>query len=156
MQGSASECKEVIGGCNRSRGGMPLHFRYHSICATSFGAIRPQPIATRMRTAVTPSPATMGTSVGGALSPSCATWTRPAIILKRNTPGMNATTAAKLSAAYGSRRRLPTGVMIIPTKRQARNAAAAAVAPSEIADHRRPWATIPTTIGIARWRHGIE
>src|SRR5712671_6427469 len=58
---------------------------------------------------------------------------------------MNETTAAKLSAAYGSRRRLATGVTNTPTKRQARNAAEAAVAPSEIANHRRPWATIPTT-----------
>src|SRR5438309_7665427 len=125
-------------------------------CARSFGAIRPQPIATRMRIAVAPSPATMGTSVGDAVSPSCAIWTMPAVTLKRNTPGMNETTAAKPSAAYGSRRRLATGVTITPTKRQARNAAEAAVAPSEIADHRRPWATIPTTIGIASGRHRIE
>src|SRR5437899_10394315 len=100
-----------------------------------------------MRIAVAPSPATMGTSVGDAVSPSCAIWTMPAVTLKRNTPGINETAAAKLSDAYGSRRRVATGVTIAPQTRQAREAAAAAVAASELADPGRPGATNPTSIG---------
>src|SRR6266852_2213102 len=129
--------------------------------AHNFGAIRPNPIANRIRIAVEPSARTARARLGGVLAPSSAICTSPAAIRKRKTPGISETTAVKAIAAKGSRRRLASGVITSPTKRQARNAAAYTFAPIEseppygVSDHSHqdrnrkiaPWHRIEGAVG---------
>src|SRR5262249_20189000 len=122
----------------------------------NFGAIRPNPIANRIKIAVDPSERTRATRFDGALTPSSAICTRPAAIRKRKTPGISETTAANAIAAKGNRRRLARGVITSPTNRQDRNDAPYRLPPIDSASQWMAWAGIPTAIGIGRYRHGLH
>src|SRR5262245_24453058 len=103
---------------------------------TTFGTIKPKLIAKMIVTAVMASEIVAARSSRVVFEPLVSS-TSPLVILKRKTPGIIDTTAAKPMAANGMCQRRATGVRISPTTRHATNAPIAAPKPMDIVDHLR-------------------
>ena len=95
---------------------------------TIFGVMRPKLMAKVMSMAVMPS-AIVALINSNVVWEPLAICTRPLAILKRKTPGIIDTTAAKPIAANGMCERRATGVRTRPTIRQAIKAPVAASRP---------------------------
>src|SRR5258708_32818571 len=121
------------------------------------GRIRPRVMAMMIRNAVTLLVAMVVSRAAGALRPIETNSTRAVAALNRKKPGINETTAEKATAAKGRCRRSTTGVARTLTSMQATNAPVGALPPAvEVSAQRAACASMPTAIGDARRRHGIE
>src|SRR6266436_5804444 len=121
------------------------------------GRISPKVMAMMMRNAVAPFVTTLVSRAAGALGPIETSSTRPVAALNRKKPGIIETTAEKARAAKGRCRRSTTGVTMTLASRQATSAPVAAFVPAtEISAQRAACAIMPTAIGNASRRPGIE
>ena len=101
---------------------------------TTLGTIKPKLIAKIIVTAFMPSENVADRSSRVVFDPLVRI-TRPLVILKRKTPGIIDTTAAKPIAANGMCQRRATGVRTSPTTRHATNAPIAAPKPMASVHH---------------------
>ena len=110
-----------------------------------------------IRNAVAPLVAMLISRAAGAPGPIETNSTRPVAALNRKKPGINETTAEKATAAKGRCRRSTTGVARTLTSMHATSAPVGALPPAtEISAQRAACASMPTAIGNASRRHGIE